>query len=269
MEEIKKAAGHITGIYTEPISLSEPFIDFSARFASMPGTTVLMSGGDLDSARHHIFGAKPWLVFSGRGRNMTITVENQTFDFMADPFDTLRMILKAFRLNDLDLDPSDLPKPIYAGLLGYLAYDLKDCLEKLPRTSIDRLCLPHLYFMAPSIIVVHNKSNDTTRLCIPERNFVGKSNLGNDLDAFKRIISDRPPKHGSFSGDAGGFKSNFTQSGYMNAIKKIKEYIAAGDIYQVNMSQRFEMDVEGDTFSLFKTLYNNNPAPFFRLHSCR
>ncbi|MGD8771282.1 MAG: aminodeoxychorismate synthase component I [Desulfobacterales bacterium] len=263
MDEIKKAAGHIAGIYTEPVSLSEPFMDFSARFASMPGTTVLMSGGDLDSARHHILGAKPWLVFSGRGRNMTLTVENQRFDFMGDPFDTLRMILNAFRLNDLDLDPSDLPKPIYAGLLGYLAYDLKDCLEKLPRTSIDRLRLPHVYFMAPSIIVVHDKIKDTTRLCIPERNLAGRSNLGNDLDSFKRIISDRPPEYGNFRGDAGGFKSNFTQAGYMNAIKKIKEYIAAGDIYQVNMSQRFEMDVQGDTFSLFKTLYHNNPAPFF------
>ncbi|OEU63464.1 MAG: aminodeoxychorismate synthase, component I [Desulfobacterales bacterium S5133MH16] len=263
MEEIKKIAGHITGIYTEPISLSEPFIDFSARFASMPGTTVLMSGGDLDSARYHILGAKPWLVFSGRGHNMTITVENHSFDFKADPFDTLRMILKAFCVNDLDPDQSDLPKPIYAGLFGYLAYDLKDCLEKLPRTSIDSLCLPHIYFMAPSIIVVHDKANDTTRFCIPERKFAGKNNLEKDLAAFKRIISDRPPKNGSFSGDAGGFKSNFTQADYMNAIKKIREYIAAGDIYQANMSQRFEMDVQGDAFSLFKTLYNNNPAPFF------
>ena len=263
MDEIKKAAGQITGIHTESISMSEPFIDFSARFASMPGTTVLMSGGDLDSARYHILGAKPWLVFSGLGRNMTITVENQTFGFKADPFDTLRMILKAFNLNDLDLNQSDLPKPVYAGLFGYLAYDLKDCLEKLPRTSIDRLCLPHIYFIAPSIIVVHDKANDNTRLCIPERKFDGKNNLENDLAEFKRIISDRPPKHGSFSGDAGGFKSNFTKAGYMDAIKKIREYIAAGDIYQVNMSQRFEMDVEGDTFSLFKSLYKNNPAPFF------
>ncbi len=263
MDEIKKLAGQITGIHTESISMSEPFIDFSARFASMPGTTVLMSGGDLDSARYHILGAKPWLVFSGLGRNMTITVENQTFGFKADPFDTLRMILKAFNLNDLDLNQSDLPKPVYAGLFGYLAYDLKDCLEKLPRTSIDRLCLPHIYFIAPSIIVVHDKANDNTRLCIPERKFDGKNDLENDLAEFKRIISDRPPKHGSFSGDAGGFKSNFTKAGYMDAIKKIREYIAAGDIYQVNMSQRFEMDVEGDTFSLFKSLYKNNPAPFF------
>jgi para-aminobenzoate synthetase component 1 len=263
MDEINKATGHITGIYTEPIYLSEPFMDFSARFASMPGTTVLMSGGDLDSARYHILGAKPWMVFSGRGRNMTLSVENRSFNFMADPFDTLRIILNAFRLSDLDLDVSDLPKPICAGFLGYLAYDLKDCLEKLPRTSIDRLRLPHVYFTAPSIMVVHDKIKDTTWLCIPEREFSGKNNLGNDLDSFKRVISDRLPEYGSFRGDAGGFKSNFTQAAYMAAIKKIKEYISAGDIYQVNMSQRFEMDVQGDTFSLFKTLYQNNPAPFF------
>jgi len=263
MDEIKKLAGQITGIHTEPVSLSEPFIDFSARFASMPGTTVLMSGGDLDCARYHILGAKPWLVFSGRDHHMTITVENQSFDLKADPFDTLRMILNAFRRDDLDRDQSDLPKPIYAGLFGYLAYDLKDCLENLPRTSIDTLCLPHLYFTAPSIIVVHDKINDTTRLCIPEREFAGKNNLEKDLAAFKRIISGKPPKNGSFSGDAGGFKSNFTQAAYMNAIKKIREYIAAGDVYQVNMSQRFEMDFQGDAFSLFKTLYHNNPAPFF------
>ena len=263
MDEITKITGQITGIYTERISLSEPFIDVSARFASMPGTTVLMSGGDLDCARYHILGAKPWLIFSGIDRNMTITVKNQTFDFNADPFDTLRKILKTFNLNDLNLDQSDLPKPVAAGLLGYLAYDLKDGLEKLPRTSIDRLCLPHLYFVAPSIIVVHDKIDDTTHLCIPERIFSGQNNLGNDLAAFKRILSARPPKNGSFSGDAGGFKSNFTKADYINAIDKIIKYIAAGHVYQVNMSQRFEMDFEGDTFSLFKTLYNNNPAPFF------
>jgi para-aminobenzoate synthetase component 1 len=263
MEEINNIAGHITGIHTEPVSLSEPFIDFSARFASMPGTTVLMSGGDLDSAKYHILGANPWLVFSGRDHNMSIAVENHSFDVKADPFDTLRSILKAFRLDDLDRNPFDLPKPIYAGLLGYLAYDLKDSLENLPRTSIDRLSLPHIYFTAPSFIVVHDKINDSTRLCIPERKLSGKSNLENDLAAFKRIISGKPPKRRSFSGDAGGFKSNFTQAGYMNAIKKIREYIAAGDVYQVNMSQRFEMNVQGDAFSLFKTLYHNNPAPFF------
>ena len=51
MDEVKKAAGEITGIHVEPIDLDESFVDFSARFAAIPGTTVLLSGGDLDCAR--------------------------------------------------------------------------------------------------------------------------------------------------------------------------------------------------------------------------
>lgn len=262
-EEIKKIAGQITGIHRESISLNESFLDFSARFASMPGTNVLMSGGDLDCARYHILGAKPWLTLSGISRSMTITAGDKTFNFEADPFDTLGMILKTFSLSDLNLDRSDLPKPIAAGLFGYLSYDLKDCLEKLPRTSVDRLLLPHLYLVAPSIIVVHDKNAGSTQLSIPERIFSGLSNLDDDLAAFKGILSAKPPVKEGISGDAGGFRSNFTKPVYIDAIEKIKEYIAAGHVYQVNMSQRFEMDFEGSTFSLFKTLYNDNPASFF------
>jgi para-aminobenzoate synthetase component 1 len=263
MDEIKKTVGQITGIHTESITLDESFIDFSSRFASMTGTTVLMSGGDLDCARYHVLGIKPWLVFSGTSKKMTIETKDKIFNFNADPFDTLRMILKTFSLNYLNLDQSDLPKPIAAGLIGYLSYDLKDCLEKLPRTSIDRFRLPHLYFVAPSIFVIHDKIEDNTMFCIPERVYSKQSNLEHDLATFKKIISAKLPVNGGFSGDAKGFRSNFTKSNYIDAVNRIKEYIAAGDVYQVNMSQRFEMDFEGNTYSLFKTLYNNNPAPFF------
>ncbi len=263
MNEIKRITGQIVGIHEEQISLEESFLDFSARFASMEGTAVFMSGGDLDCARYHILGAKPWLTLKGRHRNMMITSSNQSIDFKADPFDMLHRILNTCRLNDLDMVPSDLTQPIAAGLFGYLSYDLKDVLEKLPRTSIDDLRLPHLFFFAPSIIVVHDKAADSTRLCIPKRVISGQSNLDKDLKTFKQILSARTLKKQSFSGGSDGFKSNFTKTSYMGAIKKIKEYIAAGDVYQVNMSQRFEMDFEGDAFSLFAKLYNDNPAPFF------
>lgn len=263
MDKIKQIAGKITDIYAENINLAESFLDFSARFANMPGTAVFMSGGDLDCARHHVLAAKPWLTLSGSGRNMTVTSANQTIDIKADPFETLRSIINAFRLDDLGVDPSGLTQPITAGLFGYLAYDLKDALEKLPRTSIDDLRLPHIYFFAPSIIVIHDKATDSTRLCIPQRLLSGQSNLDDNLKAFRQAMTAKPPQKESFGGDADGFKSNFNKPNYINAIEKIKEYIAAGHVYQVNMSQRFEMGFEGDTFSLFKALYNNNPAPFF------
>ena len=58
----------VTGVHTEPFSLTEPFLDLVARFADLPGTVALFSGGDLDCARYHILGVLPWLQFSGRGR---------------------------------------------------------------------------------------------------------------------------------------------------------------------------------------------------------
>lgn len=263
MDEIRKIAGKITGVHIEPIDLGESFLDFSARFAAVAGTAVLMSGGDLDCARYHIMGAKPWLTFRGRNRKMTIASADQIVEINSDPFDTLRSIINAFHLNDLDLDPSGLPQPFAAGLFGYLSYDLKDVLEKLPRTSVDDLRLPHIYFFAPSIIVIHDKIAGSTRLCIPERNFAGQSSLDDDLNFFKQILAAEPPQKGSFSGEAAGFKSNFKKPNYLHAVETIREYIAAGDVYQVNMSQRFEMNFEGDTFNLFTKLYANNPAPFF------
>ena len=258
MDEITKITGKIDGIHTESIVLNESFLDFAARFASLPGTVILMDGGELDCARYYILGAKPWLTFLGRRDKMSIIAEDKSVHFQGDPFDTLRMILNAF-----SIDYPDLPVPVAAGLLGYLSYDLKDFLEKLPRTSVDDLCLPHICLYAHSILVVHDRADNGTYLCIPKRMPSGQGGLDNDLDAFFRILASRPPRKEGFCGGTGGFRSNFNKLTYMNAIEKIKKYITSGDVYQVNMSQRFEMDFQGNPFSLFRALYNNNPAPFF------
>lgn len=258
MHDIKKIAGEITGIHREIIDIGDSFLDFASRFASMPGTVVLMSGGDLDCARHHILGAKPWLTFLGRGHQMVITSGDKTIRFKGDPFDTLRMILKTFPL--YDHGPA---VPIASGLMGYLSYDLKDYLEDLPRTSIDDLGLPNIYLFAPSIIAIQDKKDGRTRLSVPDRIYDGQNSRDNDLDWFRNSLESGPPAPGRFKGDTGGFRSNFTRPGYMVAVEKIREYIASGHIYQVNMSQRFEMDFSGDPFNLFRTLYHDNPAPFF------
>ncbi|MBW2144243.1 MAG: chorismate-binding protein, partial [Deltaproteobacteria bacterium] len=262
MDKIKTLTGSIEGLHIEKIVLSEPFIDFSARFSSTPGTVVLLSGGALDCARHHILAAKPWLSFVGRGHDMVISIGDQNIHFEADPFETLRKLLNTFSFDQhiLPLDPT---LPVASGLFGYLSYDLKDHLEKLPRTSIDDLCLPQICLFAPSIVVVHDKIKKSTYLCVPERVLPGGSNLDVDLEAFEKIITSDPPGKTSFSGDAGGFRSNFEKKNYMDSIEQVKEYIASGHVYQVNMSQRFEMGFEGSAFGLFQTLYNNNPAPFF------
>ncbi|RPJ77960.1 MAG: aminodeoxychorismate synthase component I, partial [Deltaproteobacteria bacterium] len=242
-----------TGVNSEKIILDEPFIDFAARFAALPGTVILMSGGELDCSRYHILGALPWLTFSGRNQNLSITTSDGTLNCRSDPLDMLQAILNSFKLTGLCRTI-----PFSAGLMGYLSYDLKDSIEKLPRTSIDDIPLPHILFFAPAIIVVHDKKNDETYLNIPIQNKM----TDDVINQFEKIIKAEPPvkRNDVYTGE---FKSDFSRESYVEAVNKIKEYIKAGDVYQVNISQRFTADFSGDAYDLFKTFYKKNPASFF------
>ncbi|OQW98388.1 MAG: aminodeoxychorismate synthase, component I [Desulfobacteraceae bacterium A6] len=240
-------------IYKEKIILAEPFVDFAARFAHLPGTVVLMSGGELDCARYHIIGALPWLTFSGRGRSLSISTSEGTLNYKSNPFDMLRLLLEKYKTD------GPFPEiPFCSGLMGYLSYDLKDSLEKLPRTSVDDIRLPDILFYAPSIILVHDKIKDETNLFIP----AGNCNACEARDAFGEILKQKPAEAGN-NIYAGGFKSGFDKEAYLEAVNKIREYIKAGDVYQVNMSQRFTAEFSGDSFDLFRIFYRKNPAPFF------
>ena len=248
----------INGIFSRQIKIEESFETIADRFAALEGTIILLSGGDLECARYHILAARPWLAFRGYGKQLQITTYKKSTHFEGDPFDTLRAISNAFRI-----EGKDLPQPVAAGLFGYLAYDLKDHLEKLPRTAINDLDLPDICFFAPSIILVEDKKTGRTSLTIPKRVDGKKPLWEGDLADFECILKKPVPHKRHFSGEPGGFQSNFTRPVYENAVNTIKDYIAAGHVYQVNMSQRFEMDFHGDGYSFFRTLYEENPAPFY------
>lgn len=270
--------GRVEKIYTQNIQIEEPFIDFASRFASDTGSVVLMSGGNLDCARYHILAARPWLSLIGIGEQTKLQLwdkddisaqsssENTLEDFSFNPneniFNTLRLLVKNFSLKkQMQL------LPITAGLFGYLSYDLKNKIENLPHTAIDDLSLPSICFYAPSIIVIYDKFNKTARLTIPEfsgipENSIEKYSLKKSLSFFNNKIS-KPLQKEHFKGGNHKFKSHFSKQEYIEAIEKVKEYIKAGDIYQVNMSQRFETDFKGSAFSFFQALYKQNPAPFF------
>ncbi len=247
----------ITALFQQEIELNEPFINFSMRFSHIPGTVCLMSGTDLDCARYHMLATRPFLTLSGKGRSMTIRTENRTEKVKANPFDILGQVLTHFRNPDITF-----PEPVSAGLFGYLAYDLKDQIETLPKTTMDDLDLPDLYMSAPSLIVVQDKQENRTRVYIPEQGHTGQSGVTQALEFLNRIHTAPLPSDEGFAGNK-DLHSNFDKASYMACIDKIREYITAGDIYQVNMSQRFDTQFTGSPASLFKTLYRKNPAPFF------
>ncbi len=256
IQAILDAAGHQT-IKRLECAPSLPLIDIGAHRAHREGTVLLMSGGRQDSARHHILGVDPWLVLKSRGHALTLTVDGQTYNLEMDPFEALRTINAHCRC---EAGISD--APLKAGLMGYLAYDLKDQLEDLPRTSVDRWRLPQICLYAPSAIVVQDTHTGKTTLHESLRTLADGRTEGGHFEAAMRAYEGRPLQDEIFSIDA-TVRSNFDQDGYEAAVERIREYIAAGDVYQVNLSQRFEAPFKGSAFGFFRTLFEANPAPFF------
>jgi len=258
IHHILKAAGRIERIRSREITLAGPVIDLAARVANQEGTALLLSGGRLESARYHILGFDPWMSLKGRGRELQLTIDHQTHTLEMDPLDTLRTVVNHYRCR---FDDRGLA-PLAAGLMGYLSYDLKDALEELPRTSVDRWQLPHLCFYAPSIIVVHDRQRQQTHLHEIVRRQGYQQLAPNGRDRLAALWNTPLPEE-DFMVDPGGLQSNFDRPDYEAAVQRIRDYIAAGDVYQVNLSQRFETRFQGSAFGFFRALYQKNPAPFF------
>jgi para-aminobenzoate synthetase component 1 len=253
---LSRAAG-LDGVHVEPLALDMPFEDLAARFAPRSGTVVLLSGGELDCSRYHLLGVMPWLTLSASATQTRLEVDGSVHTSADSPFRVLRSVLERF-----ELGRGPLLLPMAAGLMGYLSYDLKDCLETLPRTCVDDLQLPQMLLYAPSVLVVHDKLEAVTRLMVMRRS---GSSTGVDalLSNFRRSMAQQAPARSCEAGGAGELRSNFTREGYEAAVRDVIDYIAAGDAYQVNLSQRFQVPFSGDGYALFRRLYEANPAPFF------
>ena len=255
--------GRLRAVHTTPYCLTKPFAEFASPFAAEPNTVVLLSGGKLDCARYHLLAMRPWLVLRGRGRDLTLTVNGRCYYLKEDPFEVLRLLLDTYRLDPPPYGSSLPHGPLKAGLLGYLAYDLKDCIEDLPRTAIDDLGLPHIYLVAPSLLLIHDRHRRSSWLHGIRHS--GDRDFSMDVlyDFIDARQSARKPKDETFSGSASGFQSPFDPGQYRQAVRTIKDYIVNGDVYQVNMSQRFRMPFYGSGYALCRALYRDNPAPFF------
>lgn len=255
--ELSQLTGRIRGVRSASIELSESFIDVVRRFAEIPGTVALMSGTDLDCAQYHFLGLYPWLSLRGTRNSLTIGRDGHCRELETDPFEALRQVLRHYQLSATD------PKlPLCAGVMGYLAYDLKDCLEKLPRTSVDDRELPLLYLVAPSVLLVQDCRTSRTTIHTPifeEDDPV----VRRGIEAFYEALKGSFVPGDAQKRDRTQFKSAFSRAEYLSAVETVREYIASGDAYQVNMSQRFQAPFEGSPFELYASMYAANPAPFF------
>ena len=150
--------------------------------------------------------------------------------------------------------------PFAGGAIGYLAYELKNAIEDLPQNAQDDSNLPDIFMFWPGTILVYDRPGRTlTRITVaPE----GTAPIA---PIMAPVVG--PSAHGDAPTGPGiaprGLRSTFTRDEYSRAVEKIRTYIRNGDVYQVNLSQRFEFPFEGGPFGLWRALFDMNPAPFY------
>lgn len=228
-----------------------------------------VTGGDT-RGRYSIVGMKPDLIWKCNGEassiNRTARFDEDAFTACeSDPLTALRALLDESKI---DL-PADLPKSA-AGLFGYLGYDMIRLVEHLPNVNPDPLQLPDAMFVRPSIIAVLDAVKGDVILVSPiwhREDISARAAYAQAAERLSDAVRDleRPvpeTRNLGESFEAGAPVSNFSKDAYLEAVDKAKEYIKAGDIFQVVPSQRWTQDFPHPPFALYRSLRRTNPSPF-------
>ncbi len=221
--------------------------------------------------RYSIIGMNPDLIWKVSGNKASINrkaLNNDKDGFAAldgAPLATLRVLLAESRI---DL-PADAP-PMAAGVFGYLGYDMVRLMEELPQPKPDTMHLPDGMMIRPTVMAIFDSVKDevaVTAPVYPDRSIPSRAAYTRASERISEVVDalDRPIDMSLRQADTLPItpsQSNTPPAAYKSMVLKAKEHIAAGDIFQVVLSQRFESEFSLPPFSLYRALRRVNPSPF-------
>ncbi|GGG24357.1 anthranilate synthase component I [Chelatococcus composti] len=221
--------------------------------------------------RYSMIGLRPDLVWRCRDGRAEINRDAlaRPHDFApeaAAPLDSLRALIAESRIPL----PRGLP-PMAAGIFGYLGYDMVRLMERLPNQPPDALGLPDAVLVRPTVMVIFDAVRDELSLVTPVRPKQGVSARAAYEAALARLDAtlealERPLPHDARFDPAAIAApepvSNTSPDEFKAMVARAKEYIRAGDIFQVVLSQRFEAPFTLPALSLYRSLRRLNPSPF-------
>jgi len=244
-----------------PLTASQCF----EAFVGQPFSFFLDSGMDPGKlGRYSFMGSDPFLVLKSRGDTVSLISEGVEEIKRGNPFDMLGELLEVY-----SLDGSQTVIPFTGGAVGYFSYDLCHFIERLPTTAVDDLNLPECYLAFYDAVVAFDHLEGKAYLAatgFPElEESQRKRRAEEKLKELKnRMLNFVQPSNDKVATSEGSIvlKSNFSHEAYLKAVATARDYICAGDIFEVNLSQRFESDLSMPPYELYKRLRKINPAPF-------
>ncbi|MEA1833003.1 anthranilate synthase component I [Methylobacterium durans] len=246
------------------------FLKLRARHAGAAFLLESVEGGAV-RGRYSMIGLDPDLIWRCRDGRPEIARGPDLSAFSPDaraPLDSLRALIGESAIGE---EPGiDLP-PMAAGLFGYLGYDMVRAMEALPEPNPDPLGVPDAVLVRPRVMVVFDAVRDLITVVSPVRPTGGVSARAAYEAARARLEQVAGALEGPLPIEARADLSNVPPpepvsntppADYAGMVARAKEYIVAGDIFQVVLSQRFEAPFTLPAFALYRSLRRTNPAPF-------
>lgn len=199
--------------------------------------------------RYSVVGCEPFLLLSSRGRKITLKSGGEKKEINGNPLEVLRDLLNKYRVERMNHSAFN------AGAVGYFSYDLCHFVERLPSTAQPDIALPECWLgFYGAVLYYDHRLRRWYCSGMPE---VVESLAEKAVRVNREAptLSDRPAGKKELRG-------NFSRRSYIEAVKRAIEYIHAGDVFQVNLSQRFQTKLEISPLELYLRLRKVNPAPF-------
>ena len=235
---------------------------YSFLFESVEGGAV--------RGRYSAIGLKPdliWRCFGDRAEINRVARRDRAA-FAPCPGGALASLRDLIRQSRIDL-PEELP-PLAAGLFGFMGYDMVRLMERLPSANPDRLGVPDAVFLRPTVMAIFDNIEDRVVIVTPvwpsaELGAGASYDLARERLADVIAEFDRGLPHRSDWRSASALPepaSNVSRARYHEMVERAKEYIRAGDVFQVVPSQRFTLPFDLPPFTLYRALRRLNPSPF-------
>ena len=220
-------------------------------------------------ARYSFLGVGARAIFRSRGSRVE-WVENgktEVLEAEGDPLEILRERLRAFEV----VQPTGLTLPRFiGGAVGMIGYDWVRFVEKIPDSNPDRVGLPDVFFVLPEYVVVYDNIRHTALIVVhvaiqegestSEAFAVATARIETMVDQIRGPLEPEPRRtavHVPMEVDR-----SMTEAEFHDVVKRAKEYIEAGDAFQVVLAQQFQLPLQVDPFSIYRHLRVINPSPY-------